>query len=316
MPLGVLNLPWLVHNSQRAYPLTEWATKQDESGTIKLPDSFLVSLYFDLPTAAALNPSKVFLRSLLISGSGYNLALAYDDASDSPPLIASVNIARSTHAENTTYSLPGRDDFADCTGLITIGVLDDIDRLPPGQYFFSPAGGTLEADCIRPMIRGVTSITVVNGSDRSPKLYGDIEFVADENMRLTPEIIEGENSRVYFSAIDGEGLNANCECGENELGPPIRTIDGIGPDPSGNFTLAGNECVNIRPITNGLQIEDTCSKPCCGCEALDAIRQQIDRFGDAYATFQSLVTRMGAEVTNMSMVVLGSRLGDQPCLEC
>lgn len=316
MPLGNWNLQWLNHNSQRAYPLTDRASKLDITGAVKIPDSFLLGLYFPVHAGENVQPDKFFLRTLLISPTGYNIAIAYDNGEDEPILVASVNIARSTHTENRTYALPGVDDFADSVGQVVIGRVDDIDALPPGLYKFSAEAGELEPDAIRPMIRGITSITLVNGADRSEKLYGDIELVAGNNMRLTPVIVEGEDPQIIFSAISGEGLNEDCVCEDDEVGPCIRTINGISPLPNGDFRMIGDECLLLAPITNGLQLVDDCSQPCCGCADLDALNGRVDALGNQILTLNNFVGRLQTEVTQMAQVVLASRLGDRSCLTC
>lgn len=314
MAVGNYNLQWLNHNSVRAYPLTERASKLDLTGLIRIPDSFIVGLRFPVHAGLDIRPDKFFLRSLLIAATGYNIALAYDDGSTTPPLVAAVNIAKSTHTENLTYAMPGAGDFLDSVGQITIGKLDEIDQLPPGNYRFSAAAGELEPDAIPPLIRGITSITLVNGTDRSEPLYGHIELTAGTNIRLTPEVSEGVDPKIVISAISGEGLTEDCVCAETELGPCIRTINGIAPSLDGNFRLTGDSCLLIAPITNGLALTDDCSKPCCGCDKLDRLNQQLELFGNGYTTLQGLANRTAAEVTQMSMVVLGSRIGDQGCL--
>ncbi len=309
-------LEWANHNANRNYPLTSRASAVDTTGLITLPRSFLLSAYLPVNAGLDVQPDKFFLRSLLIDPSGYNLGIAYDDESDDPPLVASVNIAHNTHTENRSYTLVGSADFEDSVGHVTIGRLEEIDALPPGRYLFDAAAGELEPDCIRPLIRGISSITLVNGTDRSEKLFGDIELVAGNNMRLTPLVVDGQDPQIIISAISGEGLNEDCVCEEQELGPCIRTINGIPPLPDGNFRFVGNDCLQITPLTHGLAFADTCSKPCCGCAELDKINKQLDRFGDGLTTWQNWASRLSAEVSQMSMVVLGSRLGDTNCLEC
>jgi hypothetical protein len=291
------------------------ASKRDEADAIELPDSFIVAMYLPIHAGLDVEPERFFLRSLLIAPTGYNIAIGYDDGSDDPPLVAAVNIARSSHSPNTTYALPGSDDFSDTVGHICIGILDDIDLLPPGQYFFTPLGGQIEPDVVRPLIRGISSITLVNGTDRSSRLYGDIELIAGDNMRITVASVDGFDPQIIFDAIDGEGLNETCVC-EDELGDCIRQINGVTPLPDGNFRLAGDECVQITPIAGGLSIGNSCSQPCCGCQELDRLNSQLDRFGDALTTLQNFSSRISAEVTNMGLVVLGSRIGDISCAQC
>lgn len=316
MPLGQWNLQWLNHNSQRSYPLTVRASKRDEGDAVSIPDDFIVGLYFPVHAGNNVQADKFFIRTLLINPTGYNIAIAYDNGDIEPPIVAAVNIAKSTHVENQVYALPGVNDFAESVGRVAVGRTETVDALPPGQYHFTAEAGELEFDSIWPIIRGVSSLTLVNGSDRSAKIYGDVELVAGNNIRLTPVVTEGEDPQVIISAISGEGLNEDCICDEEELGPAIRTINGIGPLPNGDYRLLGDECLLLQPIANGLQLEDDCSKPCCGCDKLDAINQRLDALNDQLITLNSFSNRVQTEVTQMAQVVLGSRLGDRSCLEC
>lgn len=316
MPLGIINLEWLNLNAQRAYPLTAEATKVDQTGTIAIPDSFIVELC--LPVHAGLNvePDKFFLYSLGIFPTGYNIVFAYDDGTNDPPLVANVNISKDAHTENRSYALTGSGDYADSVGTITIGRLEEMETLSPGLFYFTPAGGQIEPDAIRPFLRGVSSITVVNGTDVSEPIYGDITLVAGTNIRLVVNQVLGSDPEIVISAISGEGLNEDCVCDDAEEGPCIKTINGVAPEPGGNFVLSGQSCLQLSPITNGLQITDSCATPCCGCTELDAIRDQLNLFADARMSLEGIANRLDAEVSAMQAVVLGSRLNDQGCLTC
>lgn len=308
------NIQWLNQNSQRAYPLVHWATRTDLTGTITLPDDFIVGLY--LPVHAGLNvqPEKFYIKSLGIFASGLNIAIGYDDG-DLLPLVATVNIATVTHTENRSYALVGSDEFDDSVGKIVIGRLDNVLALPPGQYTFAPTATQLETDTVRPMLRGLTSLTVINGADRSQRIYGDVELVAKNNMRIVVTEIAGQPTQIAFSAISGEGLNDECGCEEDNT-VPIRFINGIPPGPDGNYKIVGNGCISITPITNGLELTDTCSSPCCGCAELAALEMQVRSFRDGAVTLQQFATRLEAEVTQMNQTVLGSQLSDSGCTEC
>lgn len=315
-PLGIINIEWLNANSQRSYPLTILATKLDKTGTVTIPDSFIVELYFPVHAGLDVQPDKFFLSGLGIFTTGYNVTISYDDGSSSPPVVGVVNIATDSHTPNLSYDLPGSGDFSDSIGTITIGSLDDISAQPPGQYTFSPAGGQLEPDAIRPMIIGIQSITLVNGNDRSTPLYGDIELIAGTNIRLSTSLLSGHNPTIVISAVSGEGLNANCECVDDTTGPCIKTINGIQPKSDGDFVLAGNSCVQLTEVDNGLTIKDSCSSPCCGCTELDALKTQLVNFGNAKNTLETFVNTLSASVNTMRDVVLSSRLSDQGCNTC
>lgn len=318
MSLGLWNLQWLNHNSQRSYPLTERASKTDTLNTIKLPDSFIVALKLPVNAGLAVTPDKFYLKSLLLAPTGYNITIGYDTGANNTednPDIAAVNIAKSTYAPNRAYALAGIDAFADTVGQIVIGRLDEIDALPPGRYFFAADAGQLEPDAIVPNIRGVTRLRISNNSELSEPIYGDVTLVAGTNMRLAVATPFNADPIITFSAISGAGLNEDCVCDVHEVGECIRCING-NCSGDGNFQINQGECIDVAQVAGGLFISDTCAQPCCGCTELDAITSQVDRFGDGVTTLQNFVTRLSSEVTQMSLVVLGSRLGDTGCSTC
>jgi hypothetical protein len=314
------NIQLLNQNALRSYPLTDAGSGLDKSGTIKIPDDFIVELYFPAHAGLDVAPDLFFIRELLIDTNGYNIGLGYNDGSTTAVgdgvLAAVVGVPKSSHTENQSYALAGVGDFSDCVGTIAIGSLNTISTLSPGKYYFAAAAAGVEAGVIWPMIRGISSISVINGADRSAKFYGDIEFVAGNNMRITTVSIAGQPTQIVFSAISGEGLNQTCDCTNEPIGEPIRFINGIPPLPDGNFRMVGDGCIELLPITNGIQLNDKCSTPCCGCIELDAIVANVQRFADERITLQTFVANLTAAVTQMSLVLLGSRLSDNGCLDC
>lgn len=310
------NLQFLNHNSQRAYPLADWGSRTDSTGTIKIPDSFILGLYLPVHAGLTVDPDKFYLQGLGVYPTGFSLSIGYNNGSSTPLVVANVNIASASHTEYRTYAVSGSGDFDDTVGKVVIGKLDEINLLPPGYYTFLPTATPLETDTIRPMIRGISSLVVVNGNDRSPPLVGDIEIAAGSNMRIVANTIDGYAPQIVFNAISGEGLNAACECDDTSDATGIRFINGIPPLQDGNFRMVGNKCISIQPIQNGLSFSDLCSQPCCGCTELEALTRQIDRFADGVATLQTFVSTVSAETTQMANVVLGSRLSDNGCVEC
>lgn len=310
MPIGNWNLQWLNHNSQRSYPLTERATKTDTTGTIRLPDSFIVALYLPIHSGLVFAPNNFFIKSVLIAPTGFNITVGYDNSGTSI-VVAAANIIRNNYQPNRSYALGGVDDFDDCVGRIVLGNLDEIDQIPPGLYEFDRAAGELEPDTIRPMLRAVTRLRVSNNGELSAPIYGDVTLVAGNNMRIAVAT-SGTETEIVFNAISGANLNEECLCDIPELGSCIRCINGV-CSTDGNFIIAPDDCIQITPMSNGLKFADTCAQPCCGCTELDAIVDQINRFGDGVTTLQNFITRLGAEVTQMSLVVLGSQLGDSSC---
>lgn len=313
MPILATNYEWLNHNSMRSYPFAEEASRSDTSGSITIPNSFVVGLNFPVTPALSVDPSRFFLKSLYVFPAGCTLEIGYDTGAGTV-VAATTTVAEATHTLNRSYALPGVEDFAGGSGTITIGRFDEMSQLPPGAYTFDLAGGRLEVDCIRPMISCIPSITVVNGSDRSEEIVDFIELAAGANIRLTVSETE-ELTRITISAISGEGLLEECGCDELR-GDPIRTINRVRPGADGNIDLLGNECLVVEPGDALIRLLDRCSTPCCGSDELNALARQLDRLNDGVTAVQALASATSAAVTQLSGTILASRISDSGCISC
>lgn len=230
--------------------------------------------------------------------------------------MASTVIARSTHTTYDSYALVGINDFDDVMGKIAIGDVSDLSALPPGQYLFDYEGGVLDPDCIRPMIRGISSISLLNGSDRSAKIYGDVEFVAGTNFRITPIVNPGHPTKIRFDAIEGAGLNEECACDDIVAATPIRTINLVAPDANGNINITGSECLEVSPITNGLLLKDTCAAPCCGCTELEALTVELGKLDAGATEVRNFMIPLQSAINTFNSTVLSSRLSTTDCAVC
>lgn len=310
MPIGIRQLEWLNHNSQRAYPLTADSSRSDTSGSFTLPDDFLLSVYLPVHYGQSVVASKFFVKAVASYASGVSVTIGYDAVGGAVD-VASAVFARSTHTPYQMYALGGMGDFVDSRGHIVVGSLDQLDNQPAGMFQFDIAGGRLEPDCIRPFLRGVMSLQADNGVELSPKAYGNVRLQAGRNMRITAQVEVGQDPVIVFDAISGEGLTDACVC--QDAAAPIKTVNGLGPDNNGNLQLLGDDCIDIQAAGNVITLRDLCSKPCCGCEELEAITAALEAFGDKAATLEKFLTNLDARVTQMDMSVLGSKLGDKGC---
>lgn len=314
---NVWGVEWLNGNSVRSYPLSDSATKTNGSFTI--PDSLILALYFPVNASINVQAENFFISSLTIFGTGLSLTLGYYDGSNSITAASAV-MSFSNHTEYKSYALAGSGDFVDSVGKVVFGKLEYIENLDAGQHLFTYQQGKLDTDCVRPVVRGVSSLVLVNGSDRSERLNGVIELIAGTNMRLS--VISSSSStndvtQVRFDAISGEGLSNSCVCATDDTDAPcITTINGIAPTLNGDFSILTDECLSITNQQNGIKIEDVCSKPCCGCSELEAVTSDLTRFGDAALTFQNYLNRLEGSVNRMNISILGSRLGDAGCVNC
>ena len=112
-----------------------------------------------------------------------------------------------------------------------------------------------------------------------------------------------------IDAIDGEGTIADCICdGDIAERSGIKTISGVGPDQQGNVELEGDDCLEIVPLAadSKIRVKDNCSKPCCGCLELQALRDDQERVRDEMLTMQNLAGRLEAVVSAMQSIVAAS----------
>jgi hypothetical protein len=304
MTTPIVNEDWLNANSLRKYPLSEEATAKDESDSFSLPDDLIVDLIFPVHAMVSLDVSKFHVGSINIFGTGVTISLAHDGV-----FIGSISVDAASFTRNQTFFLAGTGDFSDSIGKIVIGSLETILK-SAGSFVFSVDGGRLEPRVIVPGLRGVTSLIVQNGAELSPLLQDDVVLRAGRNISF--EVSPGVGDipdEVIVNAINGEGLNIPCDCDEDlPEGPPIRTINEIGPNAQGNFELLEDDCIKLEDRENGIQMRDECSKPCCGCSELDVINQDLQRLNDQVLTLIAFGQRLDGVTSNMQAVILASKI--------
>jgi hypothetical protein len=317
MPLSTWNLEWLNHNSQRRYPLADDASGYDSTGTFSIPDDFLVQLDLPIHSAMDMDPAKFFVRQIVAASTGFSIVISYQGTSGIQDVAASHIPTVSHTTEYKTYSLGGIEPFDDTAGKITINSLDGISKQPAGLWEFNVTGSRLSVDTIRPIIAGVQSLRVsAAGGAQSSRLYGDVELVAGDNIQLTPVVTSG-SSKIVISAIDGEGTVEPCVCeGDAAVLPCIKTINGVSPTSVGDFHFIGDDCLQFTGGTNVVGVADQCCAPCCGCTELESITKDLERFLQEKVNLQIFVQDLKSSVTEMNLVVLGSRLGDRGCITC
>lgn len=319
MPVDAIwNAEWLNQNANRFYPISEEASNKDVTGSFEIPRDLIVDLVWPVQTAAIVQSDRFYVYSIAIFGSGITITLGYHIVGDPEGVpIGSVSIPSDTHQTNQSYFIAGTGtDFYDSVGKITIGNLDNSLGVA-GYYKFDLNGARLESTVVRPNLRGVSAIILINGEDVSDPLAGDIELVAGTNIRLvpTPSAGPGYNPQIRIDAITGAGLVQDCSCSGTRPAdaPCIRTINGIPPDNDGNFTLQGDDCLELEPIENGININDKCSEACCGCEELKKILGDLDILNAQVSTLESFASKLNAQVDAAVINLLASKSGDLPC---
>ena len=298
----IVHQEWLNQNSVRKYPLSEEATGQDVTDSFEIPNNFIVDMVLPVHSTMNLDVSKFHILQLAIFGTGISITVGHNGAP-----VATISVPVATFEPNKTYHLQGVGEFTDVLGKMVIGTLDAILR-SAGSYAFDIAGGRIEPSVIVPDIRGVASLCIMEDDVCGELIQGDIAFEAGRNIRLIRSDF-GSVTILTIDAIDGEGTIADCICdGDIADRPGIKTISGVGPDQQGNVELEGDDCLEIVPLTADykIRVKDNCSKPCCGCLELQALRDDQERVRDEMLTMQNLAGRLEAVISAMQSIVAAS----------
>ena len=317
MPLSQWNLEFLNHNSQRSFPLTDDATKSNSTGTFTIPDDFIVGLDIPVSTAMDMQSGRFFIRQLGLFASGIQVIIAYDDGAGTTVDVATALIPDPQATRNSVFALGGIAPFDDTMGKIVVGRLDTIKDQPTGLFTFTIDETRISPLAVRPMIRGITGISVADGfGTESERLFGDIELVAGNNIQLQT-VNTATATKVIINAINGEGTIDECVCeGDAAEIPCIKTINGVSPTAEGKFFFVGDDCLTFADIDNGQRVTDSCCAPCCGCEELESITRDLERLNANRSELELFINEIASTATIFHSTVLGSRLGDRKCLTC
>ena len=220
----IWNVEWPNINANRKYPLAEDATMLDTTGDFELPNDLIVD--FILPVHAAvtpdIDPTLFHVAQIGVFSAGVVISFAYNGE-----IFSTVNVPSSGFEKYSTYSVIGSGAFSDSRGWVTIGDLEDT-MASAGAFTFNVNGGRMHPMTIRPDLRAVTSIVVVDAAGEARPVTGDIEFIAGVNFKFRVEKKEDFPSeypprlydRIIFDAIDGSDLDDTCVCNNIDTTAP------------------------------------------------------------------------------------------------
>lgn len=257
---------WLNVNAGRAYPLAEDSSRQDISGSVKIPDSLIVDARISV-VQDYLNGQFYIARAGGLPDSVV-LVIAFLPADDDPRDIATITIKVSEHVTNTAYSFVGSGTDSSVLGMLVIGNLEEALRNIPGFVDFGPGDTPFEPHVLFVGQPALQSVQLFSGDSLTFTATKILKLRQGENVRLS---YVGDDT-IRIDAIMGENFTAPSDCANAQTLPPcIRTINGIGPDDVGNFNINGAECIDVDAEVGTISLLDRCAKSCCGCQELEAL---------------------------------------------
>ena len=291
MSLNIWNLEWLNHNSQRSYPIADWADRKcNLSDDIILPNDFILALSLTVNSSHNIEINKFYIKAIAVMGSCCSITIGYaEDEQD----VADITIY--TKSIQDTYAFTGIGNFDDVKGYIGINRSSLIFESLSGYFTFNYESTAIEPDCIRNTSKMLSAIQIDNGRSKSERLYGPRTLYSGNNINITAETND-DTTTITFNGIDDnikKELNGSIEDDEECMPnfakkPPILSINGVTPDKDGNIEIEGLNSATIKKTGNGIKIEDAFAEPCCECEELDALYDKLNALISQYRPIKAL----------------------------
>ena len=250
----------------------------------------------------------IYVSSVIYSGTGLTIVLSEITGGT---IVSSVTVDAGLHEVNQSYKLTGQGVIEDARGVIVLGDLTTLSSsLPYGIFEFAPEATRMEPCTVRPDLELVRALRAVSASgEASDKLTGTVELIAGYNVRLTYVAPSTEHpyGGIRIDGICSDDFKEDCPCDTIYTPPPpIRTINGVAADSSGNLQFLADSCLEITPESNGLKFDDTCAKPCCGCTELEFIHSNLNLLEKSVDTLKSRAISLQSNLATFYVNVIGS----------
>jgi len=289
------NSDWLRNNSLRSYPLMDGVSgkSNDADAAFTIPQAFLLDI--SLTVKPDDPPGQFHIMQIASYSGGYVVTIGRGGTA-----VAVFTVARSNHYWSKVYRIVGTGTYEGYNGYVSIGDLEEIDAQSAGVWSFDVSDGLLQPRCLIPMTKGLSGIRISAGGDLSPVLTGTVRIEQGPNTRL--RWMGGSTIRI--DAVSNPEYAIECQCeGQYQLGPPIRTINGLQPTAAGDFIISEQSCIQVEASENGLTVRDTCSEPCCGCEELAVVNTALKAVRDQMTTLNSFVSRLESRQESMDTIM-------------
>ena len=278
----VTNPNWYDINADRDYPFLDGVSRTASGGGYTIPNDLIVDLR--LSASSGLDSSRFFVSRLRAFGTG----LIIDFSVDGVGLVATAAIPDISTEEFQSFRVVGVGGNA-------------VSQAPWSSV--APRRSWLQTSSTTPS-PWPRLASCPRSSPRPGR--GQRSDHQDRNgveTRLTGEVTlaEGENATI---SVGGQIITVGMAsgvvtdpCGCDDPGglnrPAIRTINGVGPDGSGDLSVVTEGCPDLDPLTNGLKLTDRCAEPCCGEDELNALTNGIQDLDRLLADYAARASRRG-----------------------
>jgi len=300
---------WLNSNSVRSYPITENCSRTDINGVFTIPNSLVVAA--QISHSSSYRNGIFYISKLSISLTNITIFISFSPEDGNPEYdISSINVSISGFKQFSNYTFSGVGAHNSIIGSLTIGSCKEIINCGIGVFQFDKNSTNFEVNTTFISIPALQYVEIYDSSGNLIYVSSDIlKLKAGENIRLTYEKLNSdEYGSIRIDAIADENIIREpdaCENAQQFYLPCIKTINGVGADPSGRFWVDQSDCIDIEENfdDHSISIKDTCAKSCCGCAdltvlttALEALKQQEDQIRQLVVSTQTQQSEMLANI--------------------
>lgn len=312
-----LGTDWLNSNSLRNYPLSQ-GNNSDSVGN-PIPDSLLLDMKLFVPYLSGIYPNNFFISRMTVYPAGIIIEIGYSSATLLLNSIAvSTPIPFVEEGDIYTASIrgvvDGLYDFSQIDGVVVAGSTVSISN-KQGSYAYTVGSTRLESTVVCMGPRRISGIRVLRSGSMSSLMSGQITLSSGTNHSIGVGI-NTNNSTLTFNALDGTGLQEDCECSNAvALNPCIRTINGTGVDSSGDYSIKGGTCVAVTSSNGEITISDTCATPSCGCSELQSVADDSLTLKTQLSILATQISNLEAQVGALTNTCLRSSIDPTSCAE-
>lgn len=276
---GTVFTEWLNSNSTRNYPIVENLDRKDKTGSVILPNDFLVAAQVNISRDEA--EGSFFVKEIGSFSSSCYVTIGYSHTVSGSTVIeeiSKITIDYSVHTPYQYYPFVGEQENSHIVGSLCIGSIASLQKEISGRVDFLPDATLFEPNCIFVSIPALKAVSVYSGGSLIYIADDVLRLKAGENIRLT---YEDDTKAIRIDAINGLNLRTADDCENNPFSIPgcIKKINGIGPDENGNFVVRGSECITVQDDagSHSISLIDLCSQSCCGCSQLEVLTSSLEQ---------------------------------------
>ena len=320
------SLEWLNGNMHRNYPLVDSMIAESTSG-VPLPSSFLVDMQLIVPYVEGIDSARFFISSIVRSAAslqvtiGYMISdpeqsnaregfdcavsaaipidLVYTGTLDGSHVVKLSAITSETEEISGSYTYGIPDAYAalrNIRGILYIGSCADMLSIGALRFHYEHAAIMQTCVYVEDKAAAVQSLRIKDSHGNEGV------FTDDVTIKLASSLVATVQDDVVTIALNPNSMAAIVdEALESALGNAILTINGRGPNASGDFEISGEDCTMINRVEHGITISNPCAKPCCDQNGTDSaeIIQALTDLSNAKQVLNDYYTDLSTKVNSM-----------------